>query len=494
MAACFNPAGWTISPWRRAITIAGLLLLLALYVLVAYLSPGYDDEFFNIHLVERADSLRALADAVRRFDIHPPGQYVANLILWRLLGDWSLVRAGTAGMAALSIGALWFLIQRPLAGPRAAFAYVAICLNPASLLWASGLRWYAYFLPLLNLAALLLIVNPRAPVRFWPPFFLLATVLFFFGYAALLLVPVAFLVALYQRREQLRDEVFIMVLSGGLALLLCAPQLFVFLTQQLPRGGGQVASWGGATAGLAVYLLSGQGALPVALFGIVLILFNALLLGHALLDRRLPAAAPVTSLFVFGTLALYAARLTGKYRNLVPLASLHGVFQVALFQRVTRRLLVVILFSLLVIGNLGGVANVVRHQDTVKGSWNTPYAEVLAAIRAFAAQQSCATLHVTTHDPVFTYYLRKEGYAVSFMADTEQNPGRAGCRVALLTARGSLRPALMQRYRDGVAGLPGACGVTQFGRDRFAAFKRLLDPDLPDYYVGVAYFCRPPPA
>ena len=482
---------------RMMAAVGGLITILGLYVLVAYLSPGYDDEFYNIGLVEYAPSVGALLDAVRRVDIHPPGQYLANLVLFRVFGDWSVVRAFNAALAALSIWGLWLMVQRQASWRVSAFAYFAICLNPASLLWASGLRWYAYFLPLINLAAILLIANPRAPLRFWGAFFLLAAALFFFGYAALLLVPPAFLVALYQRRSQLRDEALIILVSGSLTLLLCAPQLFVLLTEQLPRGGAQIAGWSGATQGLGLYLMSNQGALPVAFFGIMLILCNGLLLGHAALNWRRLRGGAVTSLFVLGSLALYAARLTGKGRNLVTLASLQGVFQVELFRLVKHRVLVVILFITLAIGNLGGVANVINHHDTVKGSWNTPYAQVLAAIAQFAAEQACPTLQVMTHDPVFDYYLRRQGYAVFIISAGRRtiDPGVTyGCRVALLTFRGGLPPALNQRYLEVIARLPYACGFKQFGFDRFAPFKRRFDPEVPDYYVGVAYFCQPPRA
>jgi len=64
--------------------------LLILYGFVGYSSFGYDDELFNIRLIERY-GLGAIS-IVQQTDVHPPGSYLVNWALFTLLGDWKLVR------------------------------------------------------------------------------------------------------------------------------------------------------------------------------------------------------------------------------------------------------------------------------------------------------------------------------------------------------------------------------------------------------------------
>src|SRR5882762_3760883 len=118
------------------------LFVVALYMAVAFFSSGYDDEYFNVSIVEQTPSYRQIVALANAGDIHPPGQYVINKILLDLLGSWSWARPVTAAIAAMTIVALWLSMAVQGAVHRA-FAYLVICLNPSLLLWCTGLRWYA---------------------------------------------------------------------------------------------------------------------------------------------------------------------------------------------------------------------------------------------------------------------------------------------------------------------------------------------------------------
>ena len=118
------------------------LLVVALYMVVAFFSPGYDDEYFNISVVGQAPSYGQIVAVANAGDVHPPGQYVINKILLDLLGSWPWARAVTAAIAAMTIVALWLSMEVQGAVHRA-FAYLVICLSPSLLLWCTGLRWYA---------------------------------------------------------------------------------------------------------------------------------------------------------------------------------------------------------------------------------------------------------------------------------------------------------------------------------------------------------------
>src|SRR5258706_7192010 len=132
----------------------------------------------------------------------------------------------------MTIVALWLSMAVQGAVHRA-FAYLVICLNPSLLLWCTGLRWYAYFVPVLNLVVLTLMTNPRKPLLYWGLLTAGALALFHIGYLSLVIVPCVFLVALYQRRKTLATELWIL---GGLLLFAAAvayPQATVLFTVHL---------------------------------------------------------------------------------------------------------------------------------------------------------------------------------------------------------------------------------------------------------------------
>jgi hypothetical protein len=55
--------------------------------------------------------------------------------------------------------------------------------------------------------------------------------------------------------------------------------------------------------------------------------------------------------------------------------------------------------------------NVIHHQDTTKGSYDTDYQEALQVIQA--RQASCGRISVLNHDPVMTYLVEHAGLVQS---------------------------------------------------------------------------------
>src|SRR5690554_1150729 len=103
--------------------LLALAFLWILYGSVGFLSYGYDDEFFNINLVEFADGASHLLTLVNRIDVHPPGSYLLNWLLLKMTGDWSLVRLIGALVTASSLWLVWKEVAR---SKPAFFAYMAI--------------------------------------------------------------------------------------------------------------------------------------------------------------------------------------------------------------------------------------------------------------------------------------------------------------------------------------------------------------------------------
>jgi hypothetical protein len=488
---CPSRTGASLVSWRTLISgKLSLVITLLLYAWVGFSSPGYEDDIFNMEVVERANTLAELYHGANLTDVHPPGQYLINKALWDATGNWSTVRAATAVAAAITIWLVWRIIRWPTP-LTAAFAFLTICLNPALLLWCTGLRWYAYFVPLFNLMTLLILRNPASPVRFWGSFFLLAVALLLIGYVALILAAVAFLVAVYVRRQVLRTDLRFAAVFAVAALLLSSHQLIVFLTVHAKNRALQTSGFGGAILGLGLHVLSNQGAYPISAFGVSLIVGNLLLFAVGLIRIRALRLNPASALFIFGALGLCATTLSGKIRNMVTVSTAQGVFQAELFGHSQTKPLMTCALLLIAIGNIGSTFNVVMHRDTTKGSWNTPYAEVLADLREKRKSLGCARLQVITHDVVVTYYASRQDATVVVVGQDgwrEQIRGFTGCRAAIQTYRGSMDGNLVEEYAHVISDLPHRVETMTFGSDRYAGFKRSFDPDIPDYYVRITYF------
>ena len=55
-----------------------------IFLSVAYNSFGYDDEYWNIRMIED-NSLSVLISKIQNFDVHPPLSYILNFSFYKLL-------------------------------------------------------------------------------------------------------------------------------------------------------------------------------------------------------------------------------------------------------------------------------------------------------------------------------------------------------------------------------------------------------------------------
>jgi hypothetical protein len=470
-------------------TLAAALFVVGLYAVVGFQSPGYDDEYANIGLVESPSGYAGIVALADSTDVHPPGQYLIDKLLFDLLGDWSRVRAAGAAIAAATIVGVWLATGARGASQRA-FAWLVICLNPTLLLWCTGLRWYCPFVVLLNLVLLILMRPPRRPLAYWGPLLAGLLALFYVGYLALVIAPMVLAVALHQRRATLSRER--RVLGGALlvAAVLALPQLDIFFSVHLKNAGRQTVDMLTGLEVMALHLVSGQGAMPISLAGIALAAANIAALAVAVRHWRPIVRQPTALLFGGSVLAILASRVGGKLHTLVTLSTLQGILQTAIYGQASGAAARGLLFVLFAVGNIGGVVNVASHSNTTKGGWNTPYPLVLEAFRARTA--SCAATSVVTHDPVLAFYLRRLGDRVIFPGEQgwqeRMRTRETDCLVAFETFRGSLPRERWLDYAAAVKALPGRVSVDKFGHDAFATFKRRFDPDIPDDYVTMTLF------
>ena len=276
----------------------------------------------------------------------------------------------------------------------------------------------------------------------------------------------------------------------------CCPLVgYMVMTVHAKNSSTQTAGLAGAIKGLALHVLSNQGSYPVSLFGMSLIAGNLLLFAVGLSRFRLPAISPrIGSVCLWRTRPVRNDTLRRIFRNMVTVSTAQGVFQTVLFQELNTKRLMTCAIALVALGNIGGTFNVVdASEHGQKGSWNTPYPEVLTDLQQKRDSFRCTRFQVVTHDVVLASIASRYNNTtvVTVGADhwREQITGFTGCRAAIQTFRGSMNRDLVEQYGRLIAELPHRVGPRQDpGADRYAGFKRRFDPDIPDYYVTVTYF------
>lgn len=486
---------------RGPLSLLALPVLVALYAATGALSPGFDDETYTIGWVTGSDTLAGLVATIAGSDVHPPGSYLIVALLHELTGSFPAVRAIAGALNALMLWLLW-RATAPRDGLAAAFAFLVLCLSPGLLLWGATLRWYSWFLPLVAALLLLLDRNPPGRWHFWGAGALAATGLFYIGYFALVVLPAFMAAALWRRRGRLASDLPAIAVTTGVLLAAIAPQVLLVLPGQL-GGGLQQHDFSllrtALGAGLQVFLT--HGAMPPSLPAAAFAAGNLILVASALRRGRAAFADPWAIVFLGGLATALVSGLAGHFRNLVVLAPAQGLWQARLFGGLSARAWRAAAFGLFLVGTTIGIANVVGHADTTKGSWNTPYPEMLEVISEF--RRDCPGAVVVTHDPVLFRHLERRGIRAAWAEDrpppTEPDMhepfqraltaiAEADCLIAVETFRGSIRPDVHRRFREALAARPGPRVVERLRKDRHAWFKRRFDPDVPDHLAVVSFF------
>ncbi|MFW5680215.1 MAG: hypothetical protein ACOC3D_08095 [Pseudomonadota bacterium] len=502
------PAGDAASRLGVPVQIAVILAVGLVYALFGLTSLGYDDEFINIAVYYSVlePSWSAYLEAAHRDPVHPPGAYLVNFVLYAWLGDWSLVRAASAGFVGSCLGA--YVVRRVAFDRLALFAALAVVvLSPTLLMWTTGLRWHGPFTAVLLLLLLLAADRTAHPWAHWSRLGALAVLLCYLGYLGLLLAPLVGLYALFERRRTLwAERLPIVVVTLGVCLAYSWELVgFVAENQALDRLGGDSAQTGsllGSVVGMAQGILVNTGIFPLSVLGVATAATTALTLAVLLMahGRRL-AGEPLVWFLVAAIAILVATGMGAKYRNVTPvLPILLGLVVTLALQAPRYRSAALLGVVLLAATNLAGLHNLVRREDTAKGSWNTPVDATMAALAARA--DDCQTTYVLTWLGELAFHAAARGHPVlGYKIDRAAVPSveipAGACVAALITARGSLAQGTHAAL---LADLPDTpIERLAIGRDRHVAAKRWFAPELPDYYVELLHYgplpaARPFPA
>lgn len=448
----------------------------------------YDDEIYNLRNVV-ANDFGSLWTYINKVDAHPPGSYIINKFLFNILGSWEAVKilGGLLNAAALAVFAL-LAFDRMNSAARLTLT-VLLLASATHVMWGASVRWYAYFNPFFTVAlAILMFANISLTKR---SLLLGAAIaaLFYISYAALCAAPVLIAVHLLRERDNLtrRDLIHLLVI-GLIGFLVCAPQIYIFVHDKLGASGlhSQTGSFFGALVQLGITLSVGNAVFPLAVAAIVYLgLVGALGLYFLFVKPKTKLDWIAFIALCIGVLAMAATGIGIKPRNsvyLLPLVYFILASAVGGLPAVPARAA----FVLIALFQFLGVANVIAHRGTEKGSYDANFKTAMATLTAW--QQQCkGRFFVFEHDVVLTYLIEQSHIPHSSPFSDAQDPTvalRAGDCVAVVKTyrsvfsagavaafyRGLDIPELKPQRAAMISEDPNAAAKSWLGKEPFPKF------------------------
>ena len=452
----------------------------------------YDDEIANIHLVDGQD-VASIIRIANSEDVHPPGAYVINHLLYRALGSWEAVKIAGGVFNALALAA-FIGLGYPKMQPRQRNLLPLILATASTfVLWGASVRWYAYFNPIFVLTAGFLLFADSSRTARTVALGASAVLLFHIGYAAFCAVPV--LAALHLGRDARnweRKDWLYLLLATGVALLACAPQAWVFIRVHAHNQGSQTGGPIAALIQVALTLILGNAVFPLAVVPIIYAAAILVLIGFWLLYRRKNHLDRIViAALMTGVLCMVLSGIGIKARNsvyLLPLALACVSSAAASLARIPYLTVsaAIVLFQCL------GVWNVVTHHNTLKGSYNTDYGGAVRSIERW--QASCGKIYALNHDPVMTHLLEQAGIPQSSPyqegAATALTIGSTQCLAVVKTYHGAIAPAdITAMYAEVARGPLVTLESRDIGIDSYFETKsRVAHEVFPRAYIHLDIF------
>lgn len=451
----------------------------------------YDDEIYNINSVTENDAA-SLWRYINAADVHPPGSYLINKLLFALLGSWESVKIfggilnglGLAVFAFLAFGKINAAMRWPLA--------LLLMASGTHIMWGASVRWYAYFNPIFTIALGIILFSTISVTKRTLVLGASIILLFYLSYAAFCAAPVLLLAHVSREKWRLkRNDIVLLILVGFVSFLVCLPQLNNLIHVQLLSQAKQTGSFFSALIQVAITLLVGNAVFPIAILPAIytaavlaLVLFFIFLKPKSQLDWIALAALTV------GALAMAASGIGIKPRNsvfLLPLIFLIVSSSIAALPKPLSRGAI----ALVALFQIAGITNVIEHRGTLKGSFDTNYNSAIATIRAWK-KQCRGDVFVFHHDVVFGYLLDassiKNSSPFSSSKATQFDFTDGDCVIFVKTFHGGFDSGTIASYFQSTQA-PGLepTGIQRISEDPGAAAKSWIAKESFPQYLIVLY-------
>lgn len=478
---------------RIALQLASIFVVM-LYGYVGFISYGFDDEFFNIYIVENFSLNKIFyLDASENLN-HPNGSLLLNGILFNLFNDWSYVRAFYGVIFALSLLISFFCLTEKDKNFNQLFFFILLCLNPSLLMIGSSIRWYSAFIIFINFLIVLIHKNPKNPLTFWGIFLILGEVLFYINYLASVILPIVFVYSLNQRRKLIyknRKEVLCLILFILLFLFIAFPEVNSLLYKISIDQSNQISTFWMSIIGFGIFQTSGLAMMPSSYPGLVSILLSLSMLIVFLMNIK-NQSIKFLSIYLLVCIFMLLSGLAGKFRTFFSIHLLDAYIKAHILSFIPKKWHAIIFF-VLIIPVLAGSFNVVSKQNTNKSSWNMPYAITIDEVNKLVKSFDCKQALIFLHDPGLDWYLSKLAYNVVNIYNIKDFASlsanlQSDCQIYLKTFQGSMDAERKQKVDSFFDNKQGLVQKIFIQKDDFVKVKRILNKNFPEYYVEVMIF------
>jgi len=468
---------------------------------VGYSSYGFDDEFLNIWVVENFKSFEILYLDPSINQHHPNGSLFLNSILYNTFGDWSLVRAFMGIIFALSLFFSFIILSRNKENFYQVILFILLCLNPSLLMLGTSLRWYSIFLPLVNCLIILVYKNPKKPLVFWVLFLFLTFLLVNLNYLAFLVVPILFCYSAFQRSKKLISEIPYLISFILFSLYFSANHMSEFVFKISNYSSEQFDTILNSVIGFGLFQTSGLASIPFSYSGLLLIAVSLILFITFLINFKIVPKRFLYVYLVFSAI-LVISGLSWKFRNFYFLHPLDAYIKTNIISTLPKKYGILIM-TLFVFSYLIGGYNSISHNYTMKGSWNLPYEKTVSEVNKIVREFDCKQTIIFNHDFGLSWHLNNNGYQTFnayLPAGTETMPGRitavnkdnwkktseksiADCQIYLSTFVGDMEKITKKSLDNFFLNNKRHVKRIVIKKDKYANFKRILNKEVPDYYV-----------
>jgi len=459
------------------------VFLFILYGSVGYFSEGFDDEFFTIRLIEKLGF--GVVSFLQTTDIHPPGSYLFDAILFSLFGKWELVRLIISLITASSLVYAILSIEKRNGKFAGIIAFVLLGLNPAILMWCTSIRWYAFFVPVL---IWLSIIPQKKDWLYWAKCFVGLLLLGYFGYVVILVfIPVLWMYWI-ESTEDGSKKIKRMFIFGGLSFLLYSYQLFIFFTVHFKNKDSQISSLLKSAYGIFTSQISNQGVFPISIPGIITSISTIGIVSIILYSDF--KSNTKNKYFIAYSLITFFTILTGvasKIRNLVIISPWQALWISTSTILAKHKKIFIFFLACLTVGNLWGDLNIISHHNTTKSNFNLPVKIVLADL-LIEKNKFKNDLIILCHDPKLTWQLTHAGYVVigpysHSLLTQNLFHSKHSCVVVLKTFTG-MKTEFLNKMYDEVKLLKYIKSSTKnFGHDDFYEYKDKINALYPEYMI-----------
>jgi len=372
-----------------------------IFLCIAYNSFGYDDEYWNIRMIEE-NSLKVLVSKIQNFDVHPPLSYILNFSFYKLFNSWSIVRLISSLFFILALG---YTLVKTKNNEAKLILLLLLGFNPSIMLWVTSIRWYAYAVPLLMVLSFPLANNSK---YYWSYFFLGFLVLSFISYVGIILIIPYFIWYFLRNENSFVSKIKKLILPAAIYIMAYSYQLYLFYTihrlnniktnEQTFDIITSIKSYASSILGnQAIFPTSTIGFISITGYLIVFIVLSVLLIKNKETYKNY-------IVFIIGSILYILTGIAGKLRNLVLLdiakshlitSGVHSKYKKVLY----------IGLLLILVANINGIYNVWSHQKTTKNAWNLPLNESIQLMNTLE-DTSSKEVYFTFH-PTYTYHLTK---------------------------------------------------------------------------------------